>query len=370
MSSQSWTRLTDKTMLSPRQRALADALAGVSASVAALWIFYPLELKKTRLQGSQCDEHGPSRLQRKRLTPFSLERILNFIDEHFAGWQYKTLHTATSSFCYFYIYSFLYASAKQAAAKKQSQQQHHLAATTRLLLGMVAAALNTLLTLPMDVMASQKQALPRQAEQDRYDDENDNDDEDDDDQELVLVEDERTAPQHATASASTSSTGSLFDHDAPPPLLDRLKPYWKGLLPSLLLCINPAIHYTVFDSLKYRLLQSQHFRMNATSSNNLSLLEAFMLGIAAKFVATMITYPLIRAKVVLMLARDASSTRSTNASSNHGLLACLLTDYQRHGFISLYRGLSLQLAHTLLKSALLVMVRERINRTTRRLLQK
>jgi Mitochondrial carrier protein len=134
--------------------------------------------------------------------------------------------------------------------------------------------------------------------------------------------------------------------------LSDLLALWKGLSPSLLLCSNPSIHYTVFDMAKSHLLQSR-----SSSSSSLSMMEAFLLGLFAKFCATMATYPLIRAKVMLMV------------TSRNSLLQTLLECYQRDGVANgWYKGCSMQLAHTVLKSALLMMVKEYIAKTTHRML--
>jgi Mitochondrial carrier protein len=133
---------------------------------------------------------------------------------------------------------------------------------------------------------------------------------------------------------------------------------WKGLSPSLLLCSNPSIHYTVFDMAKSHLLQSRT-KNSSSSSLSLSMMEAFLLGLLAKFCATMATYPLIRAKVMLMVT----------SRKNTSLLETLQECYQRDGFVNgWFKGCSLQLAHTVLKSALLMMVKEVIAKTTHRML--
>jgi hypothetical protein len=96
--------------------------------------------------------------------------------------------------------------------------------------------------------------------------------------------------------------------------------------------------------------------MLQSRSNNLSMMEAFLLGLFAKFCATMATYPLIRAKVMLMV------------TSRNSMLMTLIENYKHGGLPGWYKGCSVQLLHTVLKSALLMMVKERIAVTTHRLL--
>ena len=194
--------------------------------------------------------------------------------------------------------------------------------------------------------------------------------------------------------------------------LKSISSLWSGLVPSLLLCTNPSIHFTVFDTLKSSILQ----RRSAAASRSvegskgdeprLSMGEALFIGLLAKFAATIATYPLIRAKVMLMCTGKGTSIQNekttdedrynfrrgdttlnfggrvydknggsgTETVSSEGreagpnLWGVLCSIYKNEGVPGLYRGCNLQLIHTLLKSALLMMVRERITVTTRRMI--
>jgi hypothetical protein len=136
--------------------------------------------------------------------------------------------------------------------------------------------------------------------------------------------------------------------------------------------------------------------------------EAFFIGLLAKFAATIATYPLIRAKVMLMcngkgtpIQKEESTDedrynfrrgdttlnfggrvydknagagtgtpRSEGTEASQNLWRVLYSIYKNEGVPGLYRGCNLQLIHTLLKSALLMMVREGITVTTRRMIIK
>ena len=84
--------------------------------------------------------------------------------------------------------------------------------------------------------------------------------------------------------------------------------FWAGLGPSCLLVVNPAINFAAFDRLK--LLYNRGFKggkgrkLTANEAANMSLgpLEAFFIGAVSKAIATSITFPLIRAKVLMMSA--------------------------------------------------------------------
>ncbi len=139
----------------------------------------------------------------------------------------------------------------------------------------------------------------------------------------------------------------------------KLTELWRGIRPSLLLCTNPSIHFTVYDSMK-------DFILKHKGGENLSMGEAFVIGIVAKFAATIATYPLIRAKVMLMVANKRKINDSNETDDT--MMGILKSMFAEGGVVELYKGCSLQLVHTLLKSALLMMVRERITRTTRKLI--
>lgn len=154
---------------------------------------------------------------------------------------------------------------------------------------------------------------------------------------------------------------------------------WKGLAPALLLCSNPSIHYTVFDMLKTKLLvwkrlnNTQRHKQQQQQQQQLSVSEAFVLGLVSKFVATIVTYPLIRAKVLMMVRTDDDDNDDGNdnddgssSSSSPSLWSVLQESYFRDGGIKgLYKGCDWQLLHTLLKSALMMAIREQITDTSR-----
>ena len=178
-------------------------------------------------------------------------------------------------------------------------------------------------------------------------------------------------------------------------ILRRWSKLWKGLVPALLLCTNPAIHYTVYDVCKAHVVRYKTTRTRTpapAAPQLLSVTEAFLVGLVAKFVATIVTYPLIRAKILLMLERDdddnededdddsdnerdskrrnraASVRRSSSSSSIRALWSVLQRMYstQNAGVVhGLYKGCDWQLLHTVLKSALMMTIRERIHARSR-----
>lgn len=93
--------------------------------------------------------------------------------------------------------------------------------------------------------------------------------------------------------------------------------FWRGFAPSLVLTCNPAINYTAFDLLKALWLKRAAMGGTGTASGGgfLNPLEAFVIAAAAKCLATLVTYPLIRAKVILMTSAPSSSSASAGSAA-------------------------------------------------------
>jgi len=339
------------------KKALADAVSGVAGSLVSLWTFYPIEVIKSNLQV------GSPQLGKKR----SL----------FQGCRSKTLHTASSSFCYFFFYSWIFNKWKQ----RYNIPKHKINPATRLLLSAVAAMMNTFITLPLDVLSSKQvtevevdDSTKENSAMDEVWEQLAENDEDESlsefkDSSMILVDDcddhrdtgvvessasvdqRRIRPLQSFPSFESLDMSAVFKKYYLGKDLNYLKSLWKGLIPALLLCSNPSIHYTAFDLTKARILERRK-----QEGYKLSMPEAFLVGLFAKFVATIATYPLIRAKVILMVTSETS------------LITTLQKSYKEEGTRGLYKGCDWQLLHTVLKSALMMMVRERISDSSRRLI--
>ena len=103
-----------------------------------------------------------------------------------------------------------------------------------------------------------------------------------------------------------------------------LPAFWAGLGPSCLLVVNPAINFAAFDRLK--LLYNRGFKggggrkLTANEAANMSLgpLEAFFIGAASKAIATSMTFPLIRAKVLMMSADNKENGDKKKGKKDDG----------------------------------------------------
>ncbi|KAL9688793.1 hypothetical protein QQ045_033217 [Rhodiola kirilowii] len=134
---------------------------------------------------------------------------------------------------------------------------------------------------------------------------------------------------------------------------------FDGLVISLLLTSNPSIQYTVFDQLKRRMLESQ------TSNKNkaLSAGSAFVLGAVSKCIATVLTYPAIRCKVMIQAAEEDNAI-GPERKSQKTVSGALNAIWKREGLLGFFKGLNAQILKTVLSSALHLMIKEKITKTT------
>lgn len=150
---------------------------------------------------------------------------------------------------------------------------------------------------------------------------------------------------------------------------------WNGTCTSLLLVSNPIIQHFLYEQLRAVLLDRRRRRSRPmagrgmTEASSLSPLEAFAFGALAKTVATVVTYPLQLAQVLLRLQRKTlhspSLPRSTPACVEdrdpnevgsaeiafEGTFDCLCRQYASGGVQALFQGMNAKLLQTVLTAA-------------------
>lgn len=137
---------------------------------------------------------------------------------------------------------------------------------------------------------------------------------------------------------------------------DGVTGLWSGLKPSFLLVINPSITYAVFEKLKA-------FWLNTYKHKSLTALQIFVIGAIAKSVATVVTYPLIMAKVRLQWkpSKTDGQVLDQDYQPYKSSLDVLKRVYKREGFQGWYKGMQAQISKAVLSQALLFLFKEEIN---------
>ncbi|KAL8486346.1 hypothetical protein ACS0TY_023150 [Phlomoides rotata] len=227
----------------------------------------------------------------------------------------KNFQSFVSQFIYFYGYSFL----KRLYLKKSGSKS--IGTRANLIIGVAAGACTVVAIQPLDTASSKMQTSDFGKSKGLWE------------------------------SLSERTWSELFD----------------GLGISLLLTTNPSIQYTAFDQLKQRLLKDKLKKGggDVTSPEALSAFSAFMLGAVSKCIATCITYPAIRCKVMIQSAEsDENEDVKAQVKSRKTVSGALYAIWEREGILGFFKGLQAQILKTVLSSALLLMVKEKITKST------
>lgn len=175
---------------------------------------------------------------------------------------------------------------------------------------------------------------------------------------------------------------------------EGIRHLWNGTGASLLLVSNPAIQHYFYEIWKMKILRRRRMGLNGSTVMDASLkpLEAFVFAALAKALATIATYPIQLAQVLMRLQKvdkrpsesverfdnsqcseSSSSSSSSIESTSHsnmgpknqereysGTLDCMMDLFTKGGIKALYSGMDAKLIQTVLTSALTFLTYEQI----------
>ncbi|RKP02509.1 hypothetical protein CXG81DRAFT_29504 [Caulochytrium protostelioides] len=127
---------------------------------------------------------------------------------------------------------------------------------------------------------------------------------------------------------------------------DGVRGFWQGIVPALLLVVNPIIQFTIFERLKTAM--EKRYKV-------LSGLQFFLLGAVSKLAATSITYPYIVIKSRSQLRKSKDASQRYN-----GVVDGLLKIIKHEGVLGLYKGIESKLVQSVLSSALTFAFKEEL----------
>ncbi|CAM9193200.1 unnamed protein product [Choristocarpus tenellus] len=141
--------------------------------------------------------------------------------------------------------------------------------------------------------------------------------------------------------------------------------FYKGIQAYVVLCLKPAIQYAVFNRFKAWKLAYETAKAATRGERpvtELSAAQAFVIGAISRAVATVIVFPYIRAKVIIMSRKHdtAEGGRSTGAG-NVSILGSLITILKEEGVSALFQGITPEITRGVLSAALMLMVKEKIH---------
>ncbi|KAI0300808.1 mitochondrial carrier domain-containing protein, partial [Russula brevipes] len=284
-------------------------------------VVYPLDTIKTRIQADSDNGHSVRAL---------LKRILK--EEGFAGFYRGFGATMLNTFSMQYAYFFFYALVRTSYLKRLATRRSagapavaRLSTVAELALGAIAGALAQIFTIPVSVIATRQQlGAPRSKGKGKGKEEKGEEEEEHDGSFLAV----------AREIVREEGVAGL----------------WLGLKPGLVLTVNPAITYGVFERIKGAVLAARERVGDTNTSLGPGL--SFALGAASKSLATVVTYPYIMAKVRIQTRKkDAEGSEgedgtlpqpATNGSARkrrqgEGAVDILARVLRTEGFLSWYK---------------------------------
>ncbi|KAJ2858103.1 hypothetical protein GGI22_003368, partial [Coemansia erecta] len=180
---------------------LGHAISGAGSSALALFLIYPLDTIKTRLQvqtrPASDDDSDASQSLRSPVDAVRKILVSEGIEGLYAGLATNLASQLINGFVYFYAYS----AVRTFALRTSSRDGKSLSTAVELGVGALAGMVNQIITLPIGVVATRQQTAHHT----------------------------ERVPWYRTVSEIVGSEGVLG--------------LWAGFRPAMLLCSNPAITY-------------------------------------------------------------------------------------------------------------------------------
>ncbi|KAF9223888.1 mitochondrial carrier [Gyrodon lividus] len=313
------------------------ALAGALGACFSNAVVYPLDVAKTRIQATSSSAKG------KRKDELSMLSVLLeiFRKEGISGW-YRgfaatMLNTFSMQYAYFFFYSFLRTSYIKRLTSRlpPGSKAPALSTAAELSLGAAAGALSQVFTIPVSVIATRQQV--GQSLRERRD--------------IEDYMDEPEEHQHRGDDSFLAVAQEIIREEGVTGL-------WLGIKPGMVLTVNPAITYGVYERLKSVLLLA---KAAAGAADKLTPGMTFLLGAFSKTLATIVTYPYIMAKVRIQ-ARTSDEAEGLpdplRRARQTGALGLLIRVLKTEGFVGCYQGMSAQIIKAVLSQALLFVSKE------------
>lgn len=344
--------MSNEEPLTPFENALAGALGGVFANATT----YPLDTSKTRLQAGSGGSSG-NKVVDPVLGPnaglFSgVLRIARSegIQALYKGFGANMVNAFLTQFAYFYAYANVRRVYFRAILRiPPGTKRPVLSTAMELVLGALAAAISQLFTIPVNVVATRQQ--------------------------LGSSSDPSSPRTHKLAGDHPAGVVGKVTHKAKSLWLelvhdeesivgvtrdiyreDGITGFWRGLRPSLVLCSNPAITYGVFARVK-------NIVLSASGDAKMTPSKSFVVGAMSKSLATVVTFPMILAKVLQMTQKSTDGTQIKSAP------AMLLHIAKTQGISGWYQGMQAQITKAVITQALLFYARDYLEVWTRVLLK-
>ncbi|GAD99454.1 peroxisomal membrane protein Pmp47 [Paecilomyces variotii No. 5] len=276
---------------------ITHALAGAGGGVLSMVLTYPLITLSTRAQ-----------VESKRAHSTTLDAVRRIVQREgisglYAGLESALFGISVTNFVYYYWYEWTRAAFEKAAIKA-GRASKKLTTVESMIAGAIAGSATVLITNPIWVVNTRMTTRKNESE-------------------------ESLPGAGPKKSRSTLQTlRDLLREEGPRAL-------FSGVLPALILVINPILQYTIFEQLKNVVER----RRRVTPK------DAFYLGALGKILATTITYPYITLKSRMHVASKDGPKETLN-----GTLKKIIRD---EGYAGLYKGIGPKVSQSAITAAFL-----------------
>ncbi|KAK4651267.1 hypothetical protein QC762_604690 [Podospora pseudocomata] len=293
----------------PQNDNVAHALAGAGGGILSMALTYPLITLSTR---AQVESKRPG-----SETAF-LAAVQKIVAREGVSGLYSGLSSAlfgisVTNFVYYYWYEWTRAFF-EAAAEKSGRASKKLTTVESMIAGAIAGSATVILTNPIWVvntrMTTRKAATTEDGEK----------------------KDDLEAQKARNKKPSTIGTLlALLKKEGPQAL-------FSGVVPALVLVINPILQYTLFEQMKNAVEKKRRITPGV----------AFVLGALGKLFATTVTYPYITVK----------SQMHVEGGKKEGVTEALKRVVREEGYAGLYKGIGPKVSQSVITAACLFALKD------------
>lgn len=282
----------------PQNDNVAHALAGSGGGILSMILTYPLITLSTRAQ-----------VESKKAESKFVDAVQKIVAREGIAGLYSGINSAlfgisVTNFVYYYWYEWTKAFFEKAALKAGRAGQK-LTTVESMIAGAIAGSATVIITNPIWVVNTRVTTRQQRAEQ----------------------ADAEPGTKPVKAPGTIATLLSLLKKEGPQAL-------FAGVIPALILVINPILQYTAFEQMKNYVEKRRKITPGV----------AFLLGALGKVFATSITYPYITVKSQMHVAEQGKK---------EGVTQALRRVIREEGYAGLYKGIAPKVTQSALTAAFL-----------------
>ncbi|KAK1245357.1 hypothetical protein MKX08_004986 [Trichoderma sp. CBMAI-0020] len=285
----------------PQNDNVAHALAGAGGGILSMILTYPLITLSTRAQ-----------VESKKAESKFVEAVQKIIAREGVSGLYAGINSAlfgisVTNFIYYYWYEWTRAFFEKAATRA-GRASKKLTTIESMIAGAIAGSATVIITNPIWVVNTRITTRRQNAD-----------------------DVEAGAGAVAKRSKAPSTIGTLMallKNEGPQAL-------FAGVIPALVLVINPILQYTLFEQMKN----------TVEKKRKITPTVAFVLGALGKLFATSVTYPYITVKSQMHVA--------AHSDKKEGMSQTLRRVVKDEGYSGLYKGIGPKVTQSVLTAAFL-----------------